>query len=63
MNARIRFHGRLRVQRVFNFIALLRDREKVGISHNIKWIARFLRVYTAVYRSIVVPVCNSEQHD
>ena len=61
MNAWIRFHGRLRVQLVIDFVALQRDREKVGIRHNIKWITRLLRVHAAANGSEVVTVCQGEK--
>jgi hypothetical protein len=63
VNAGFRFHGRLRVQLVIHFVAFLRDRQKVGIGHNIEWIARFLRAHPAAHGSIVVTVCHGEQHD
>jgi hypothetical protein len=53
VNARIGFHGRLRVQLVIHFVPFQRDREKVGISHNIEWIARFFGVHPTANRSIV----------
>ncbi len=61
MNAGFRFHGRLRVQLVVDFVALLGDREEVGIGHHIERIARFFRAHPAANRSIVVTVCHGEK--
>jgi hypothetical protein len=63
VNARIRFHGRLRVQLVIHFVAFLRDREKVRISHNVKWIARFFGAHPTANRSIVVTVCHGDRQN
>jgi len=59
---RVRFHGRLRVQRVFHFVALLRNRQEVRIGDHIEWIARLLRIRAVADRSIVVTISNSEEH-
>lgn len=61
VNARIRFHGRLGVQFVIDFVPLLGDREKVRISHNIEWIAWFLRAHATANRSEVITICQGEQ--
>lgn len=63
MNARIRFHGRLGVQFVIDLVPLLWDREKVRISHNIEWIAWFLRAHATANRSEVITICQGEQQN
>ena len=63
VNAGFRFHGRLRIQLVIHFVALLRDGEKVGISYNIKRVARLFRAHPAADGSKVITVCHGEEQD
>jgi len=62
VNAGVRFHGRLRVQGVFHFVALLRNRQEVRIGDHIEWIARLLRIGAVADGSIVVTISYSEEH-